>query len=191
MIGFFEAFNDPSGHTFSEIFIKAVIKFKIMLHAYLIAGVAACALGVKVIYNLSGKYFRTRCAYLLRSKKAAFNAFETLTSRYEGLCVCRALPNGKKYKNTLILDENGIAANDLEKLLHYINGFIRSGKKVVLLDCMDYFIRENDFEEAVRFLHSLKDQIALNESILLTTFDLKALSKREQCFIKQEMDKIM
>jgi len=147
--------------------------------------------GCKGHIHLSGKYFRTRCAYLLRSKKAAFNAFETLTSRYEGLCVCRALPNGKKYKNTLILDENGIAANDLEKLLHYINGFIRSGKKVVLLDCMDYFIRENDFEEAVRFLHSLKDQIALNESILLTTFDLKALSKREQCFIKQEMDKIM
>ncbi len=162
-----------------------------MLHAYLIAGVVACALGVRAIYNLNGKYFRTKCAYLLRSRKAAFDAFEKLTSGYEGLCVSRALPNGKKYKNTLILDENGISAHDLEKLLHFITNFIKPGEKVVLLDCLDYFIEENNFENAIKFLHSLGDQVALNDAILLTTLDLSSLSKREQSFVKGEMDKVI
>lgn len=162
-----------------------------MLHAYLIAGVIACALGVKALYRRNGKEFRTRCTYLLRKKKTAFEAFEKLASRYEGLCVTRALPNGEEYENTLLLDENGISAHDLEKLLHFISGFIKPGNRVVLLDCMDHFIRENNFEEAVKFLHSLKDQVALNQAILLTTLDLSVLSKREQCLIKQEMDEFM
>jgi hypothetical protein len=161
-----------------------------MLHALLIAGVVACALGVKALYKETGSQFRTRCAYLLRKKKAAFEAFEKLTSGYEGLCVCRALPNGKEYTNTLILDENGISSHDLEKLLCFISSFIKPGKRVVLLDCLDYFFKENDFEEAIKFLHSLNDQIILNHSILLTTLDLKAFSKREQSFIRKEMDKV-
>lgn len=161
-----------------------------MLHAYLIAGALACALGVKVILMEKDIEFRTQCAYLLKERKAAFNAFEDLTSKYEGLCVCRALPNGKRYQNTLILDENGISSHDLEKLLHFINNFIKPGKRVVLLDCMDYFITENNFEEAVKFLHSVRDQIALNESILLTTLDFDAIPKRKRCFIRQEMDHI-
>jgi hypothetical protein len=161
-----------------------------MLHAYLIAGAIACALGVKAIYK-DGKNFRTRCTYLLGKRKAALSAFEKLTSGHEGLYVTRALPNGKKYKNTLLLDENGIKAHDLEKLLHYVKKFISPGNRVVLLDCLDYFIEENDFGEAVKFLHSLRDQVVLNDAILLTTLDLKALSKQEQSFIKQEMDRLM
>ncbi len=186
----FEEFNYSLRHPSSETFIKAVIKFLLMLHAFLIAGVVACALGVRTIFQ-NGRTFRTKCAYLLRSRKAAYDAFEKLTSGYEGLCVSRALPNGKKYKNTLILDEKGISAHDLEKLLHFVNNFIKPGKRVVLLDCMDYFIKENNFKEAVQFLHSLRDQVALNDAILLTTLDLGALSKREQCFLKREMDRVM
>jgi len=162
-----------------------------MLHAGLIAGAIACALGVKALYKKSEKEFRTRCTYLLKKKKAAFSAFEDLTSRYEGLCVTRALPNGEEYKNTLLLDENGISAYDLEKLLHHITNFMKPGNRVVLLDCLDHFIKENDFEEAVKFFHSLRDQVVLNQAILLTTLDLKALSKREQSFIKQEIDGLM
>ncbi|MBU7023860.1 MAG: DUF835 domain-containing protein [Theionarchaea archaeon] len=162
-----------------------------MLHAFLIGGVVACVLGVKVFYRENGSTFRMRCAYLLRKKKAAYDAFERLTSGNEGLCVCRALPSGKEYENTLILDENGISSHDLEKLLHFINGFIKPGNRVVLLDCLDYFIEENNFEEAVKFLHSLKDQVALNQSMLLTTLDLGAYSRREQSFIKREMDKVI
>lgn len=161
-----------------------------MLHAYLIAGVIACALGVKAIHK-DGKNFRIRCTYLLKKKKTALAAFEKLISGHEGLYVSRALPDGKKYKNVLLLDENGITAHDLEKLLHFIKDFIKPGNRVVLLDCMDYFIKENDFGEAVKFLHSLKDQIVLNKAILLTTFDLKTLSKQEQSFIKREMDRLM
>jgi hypothetical protein len=162
-----------------------------MLHAYLIAGAIACALGVKALLRNNGKKFRIKCAYLLRKRKAAYNAFEVLTSRREGLCVCRALPNGKEYQNTLILDENGITSHDLEKLLHYINNFIKAKNRVVLLDCMDHFIKENSFEEAVKFLHSLKDQIILNDSILLTTLELNACSRIEKSFVEQEMDKII
>ncbi|MBU6996881.1 MAG: DUF835 domain-containing protein [Theionarchaea archaeon] len=167
------------------------VKENTMLHALLIGGVVACVLGVKVLYRENGTTFRMRYAYLLRKRKAAYDAFEKLTSGYEGLCVCRAPPNGKTYQNTLILDENGISSHDLEKLLHFINGFVKPGNRVVLLDCLDYFIEENDFEEAVRFLHSLKDQIALNQSILLATLDLGKYHKREQSFIKREMDRIM
>lgn len=162
-----------------------------MLHAYLIAGVIACALGVRIVRRGNGKNFRTTCTYLLKKRKTAFEAFEKLTSKYEGLCVSRALPEGKEYENTLLLDENGISAHDLEKLFYFIKDFIRPGKRVVLLDCMDYFIKENNFEEAVKFLHSLKDQVVLNESILLTTLNLRGLSKQQQSFIKQEMDELM
>ncbi|MBU7038177.1 MAG: DUF835 domain-containing protein [Theionarchaea archaeon] len=162
-----------------------------MLHAFLIGGVVACALGVKVLYRENGSTFRMRCAYLLRKKKAAYDAFERLLSGHEGLCVCRALPSGKEFENTLILDENGISSRDLEKLLHFINEFIKPGNRVVLLDCLDYFISENDFEEAVKFLHSLRDQVALSQSMLLTTLDLGRYPKREQSFIKREMDKII
>jgi len=162
-----------------------------MLHAYLIAGVIACALGVKALYRKNGEEFRTRCTYLLKKRKAALAAFERLTSGYEGLCVTRALPDGKKFENTLILDENGISAYDLEKLLHYIGNFIKPGNRVVLLDCLDYFISENDFEEAIKFLHSLNDQVALQEAILLTTLDLNALPKQKQSLIKQEVDGLM
>lgn len=163
-----------------------------MLHAHLIVGVSACALvGVKTIFKQNGNHFRIKCAYLLRKRKAAFDVFERLTSGYEGLCVSRALPHGKEYQNTLLLDANGITAQDVEKLLHFINNFIKPGNRVVLLDCLDFFIKENGFEEGVKFLHSLKDQIVLNDSILLTTLDLDALPKREQCYIKQEMDDFM
>ncbi len=161
----------------------------IMLHAYLTAGVIACALGVEIAFRENGKNFRTRCTYLLKRKKA-FTAFEKLSSGHEGLCVTRALPDGKEYQNTLFLDEKGISAHDLEKLLHLIRDFIRPGNRVVLLDCLDYFIRENNFEEAVKFLHSLRDQVILNDAILLTALDLGELSKQERSFIRQEMDEI-
>ncbi|MGD2072497.1 MAG: DUF835 domain-containing protein [Candidatus Thorarchaeota archaeon] len=163
-----------------------------MLHAYLIVGVIACALGVKVcIYRENGTHFRTRCAYLLKRKKAAVAAFEKVLTKKEGLCIARALPPGKQYDNTLLLDENGISAHELEKILHYINRFIQSGDKVILLDCMEYLISENGFEETAKFLHSLKDQIVLHRAILLTTLDLDILTRREQSYVKREMDRLM
>ncbi|MBU7031116.1 MAG: DUF835 domain-containing protein, partial [Theionarchaea archaeon] len=162
-----------------------------MLHAYLIAGVIACALGVKVIHRENGTNFRTRCAYLLKRKKAAIAAFEKLLTMKEGLCITRALPPDKRYHNILLLDENGISAHDLERVLHHIIGFIKSGDRVVLLECMEYLISENGFEETVKFLHSLKDQVILHQAILLTTLDLNTLSRREQGYVKREMDKLM
>jgi hypothetical protein len=162
-----------------------------MLHAYLVAGVIACALGVKVIYRENGTNFRTRCAYLLKKKKTAVVAFEKLLTTREGLYVARALPPDKQYSNILLLDENGVSAHDLEKVLHHIIGFIKSGNRVVLLDCMEYLLSENGFEETVKFLHSLKDQIVLHQAILLTTLNLDTLSRREQSYVKREMDKLM
>jgi len=177
---------------FYERFIRLIPSVQIMLHAYLIAGVIACALGVKVcIYRENGTNFRTRCAYLLKRKKAAEAAFEKLLRKKEGLCIARALPPGREYDNTLLLDENGISAHDLEKILHHINRFIRPGNKVILLDCLEHLISENGFDETVKFLHSLKDQVVLHQAILLTTMDLDALSRREQSYVRREMDKLM
>lgn len=162
-----------------------------MLHAYLIAGGFACALVGVSLFNHSGNHFRTKCAYLLRKRKAAFEAFERLTTGYEGLCVCQALPPGKNYANTLFLDGNGLSSHDLEKLICFINNFIKPGKRVVLFDGLDYLIKENTFEEGVKFLHLLKDQVVLHEAILLTTLDLDSFSKREQSFIRQTMDELI
>lgn len=188
---YFSSTGKRFGRRSSEIFIRVAVTVNTMLHAYLVVGVMACVLGVKTLFGKNKKHFRTRCAYLLRKRKAAYSAFEKLISEGEGLCVTQVLPSGKRYPNTLVLGENGISAHDLQKLLHFINNFVKPGRRVVLLDCMDYFIRENDFDEAVKFLHSLKDQIVLSESILLTTLDLHSISKREQSFIKREMDTII
>jgi len=142
-------------------------------------------------------------SYVLKTKdaKKAYDTYIRLTKDrvQKGMVISRVFPErlSQKYTldNTTFLwlsyekTENSIDPSDLDKLEFLIHEFVSSRKgAVILLDGVEYLILQNSFENTLKFLQSLNDQIILNGAALVMPLDPASLEKKELSLLERELE---
>jgi isoleucyl-tRNA synthetase len=139
--------------------------------------------------------------YLIKEErtKHSYEMFEkAINSGMKGFCVTRNYPLKIKAKHDLkdtpmlwlssIGKENSLRPKDLEKLSFSLDQFISHESGIILLDGLEYLITNNNFLTVLRFLQSLRDQVAVNNSILLLALNPSTLEPSELNLLEKEVD---
>ncbi len=78
------------------------------------------------------------------------------------------------------------APNDLSGLAEKIKAFADSKDKIVMLDCLDYLITQNDYKEVLRFVQLMSEHISITKGSMLVALDPIALDTRELKLLERE-----
>jgi len=118
-----------------------------------------------------------------------------------GLCVTRDYPEKVKKKYDLediemiwlsnVDREDVIRPKSLEKLSLALENFLARTGGVILLKGMEYLITNNDFRTVLNLVQSIKDQVAVNESILLIPVNPAIVEKYQMDQISGVVDSIL
>ncbi|MFQ6106717.1 MAG: isoleucine--tRNA ligase [Thermoplasmata archaeon] len=118
-----------------------------------------------------------------------------------GYCVTRIYPDKVKEIYGLgdvpilwlsnVGKENSVRPKDLEKLSLSLEQFITKKAGVVLLDGIEYLITNNNFITVLRLIQSLRDQIAINKSILLISVNPSTLDEHQLNLLEREVDSVL
>ncbi len=141
-------------------------------------------------------------SYLVEEDKpeASYNLFlKTLAGGMKGYCVTRNYPAKIRTKFDLkdtpvvwlsnVGRENTIRPKDLEKLSLALEQFLsQPGGGIVLLDGLEYLITNNNFITVLRLIQSLRDQVAINQSILLMAVNRSTLESHQLNLLEREVD---
>ncbi len=141
------------------------------------------------------------CTYLLLEKKSedAFELFKkTMKKGLKGICVTRQYPAKVKSKFGLedvpliwlsnIDRKDAYKPKNLEKLSLELELFLSDGKGVILLEGLEYLISNNDFRTVFHLLQSLKDLVAVTDSILILSASHLTLEKHQIELLEKEVD---
>ncbi len=119
----------------------------------------------------------------------------------KAFCVTRSFPEKIRAKfdlgDTPILwlsnvgKENSIRPKDLEKLSLSFEQFLAEEGVIILLDGIEYLITNNKFITVLRLIQSLRDQVAINRSILLISVNASTLEKNELNLLEREVDLVL
>ncbi len=139
--------------------------------------------------------------YLFEAKRSdkAYEVFlDALREGREGLVISREHPDIVRQKYSLaktpivwLTSHPGserVDPTNLSILQHTVNEFLKRSKEaVILLDGVEYLILNNRMEKVLQVVLTLKDEVAINEGILLLpvdpeTFETRALALLERDF---------
>jgi len=141
-------------------------------------------------------------SYLVEEDKpeTSYNLFVTaLAKGMKGYCITRNYPAKIRSKFDLkdtpviwlsnVGRESTIRPKDLEKLSLSLEQFLsREGGGIVLLDGLEYLITNNNFITVLRLIQSLRDQVAINQSILLMAVNRSTLESHQLNLLEREVD---
>lgn len=75
----------------------------------------------------------------------------------------------------------------IEELFELISEFIKkSDKSVILLDRLDYILRENNFEDVIKKIHALKDLASAHECIIIFSVNPELIEESQLKAIESE-----
>ncbi len=142
--------------------------------------------------------------YLIEEKgaKGSYKLFKEILERVEnGLCVSRDYPDKVKKKHDLqdieiiwlsnVDREDVIRPKSLEKLSLALENFLARKGGVILLNGIEYLITNNDFRTVLHLIQSIKDQVAINESILLIPVNPKVIEENQLDLLDGEVDNLL
>ncbi len=141
-------------------------------------------------------------SYLVEEDKpeASYSLFlNALGKGMKGYCITRNYPAKIRSKFDLketpviwlsnVGRENTIRPKDLEKLSLSLEQFLsQAGGGIVLLDGLEYLITNNNFITVLRLIQSLRDQVAINQSILLMAVNRSTLESHQLNLLEREVD---
>ncbi len=147
--------------------------------------------------------FRSSTYLMIEQKdEKSISIFKSiLDAGMKGMLVTRQYP--EKVKNKYSLDdvkmiwlsnvdrENTVRPKNLEKFSLTIEQFLAKEHGVILLNGMDYLITNNDFRTVLHLIQSLKDQVAINESILIIPVSPTTIEKNQMELLQREVDEIL
>lgn len=141
------------------------------------------------------------CTYLILEKKSnkAFMIFKgMLDEGMKGICVTRQYPAKVKSKfdlNTVpviwlsnIDQKNAYKPKNLEKLSLEMEIFLSKKHGIILLDGLEYLISNNDFRTVFHLIQSIKDQVAVTDSILVLSASPLTLEDNQIELLEKEVD---
>jgi hypothetical protein len=124
-----------------------------------------------------------------------------LTLGYSGLCFSDSEPKlvADKWKlNSPIIwvtemnqsNFQTIGPARLSKINATVAEFLKSSveKKIIFLDCMDSLLGHNDFNSLMKFLHLLNEYMAINNSLLVMSWNLRSVSEKNKGYLEREFE---
>ncbi len=118
-----------------------------------------------------------------------------------GLCVTRVYPQKVRERFGIadlpilwlsnVGKEDTVRPKDLEKLSLAIEQFLARGKAVLLVDGIEYLITNNNFLTVLRLLQSARDQVAINNAILLVSVNPSTLESHQLTLLEREVDGVI
>jgi hypothetical protein len=141
-------------------------------------------------------------SYLVEEDKpeTSYTLFiNALKKGMKGYCITRNYPAKIRSKFDLketpviwlsnVGRESTIRPKDLEKLSLSLEEFLsQPGGGIVLLDGLEYLITNNNFITVLRLIQSLRDQVAINQSILLMAVNRSTLETHQLNLLEREVD---
>lgn len=146
--------------------------------------------------------FEPGLSYLVQEDKPqkAYDLLKgAISSGRRCMCVSRDPPQKLMAKHGLPLIQiiwmsntysgQGLPAKNLEELSMYLGKFMGAGEGgLILVDCLEYLISNNNFGIVLKFVQGLKDRIATSKTSILITLNPGTLSSQEFNNILKEMD---
>jgi len=118
-----------------------------------------------------------------------------------GLCVTRVYPQKVREKYRLgdvrvlwlsnVGKDDAVRPKDLEKLSLAIERFLSREKGIVLLDGLEYLITNNNFITVLRLVQAVRDQVAINNAVLLFSVNPSALDTHQLTLLEREVDGVI
>jgi len=140
-------------------------------------------------------------SYLIKDDRSdrSYELFmDQLKKGRRGFCITRNYPVKIRSKFELgdipivwlsnVGKEDSLRPKDLEKLNYSLEQFLTQGQGVVLLDGLEYLITNNNFLTVLRFVQSLRDQVAINNSIMMMVLNPSTLDANELNLLEKEVD---
>src|SRR2546426_1141209 len=87
--------------------------------------------------------------------------------------------------------EDSVRPKDLEKLSLAAEQFLSREKGVVLLDAIEYLVTNNNFLTVLRLVQSIRDQVAVNNGVLLLSVNPSTLDAHQMTLLEREMDQVV
>jgi len=87
--------------------------------------------------------------------------------------------------------EDTIRPKDLEKLSLAAEQFLSREKGVVLLDAVEYLVTNNNFLTVLRLVQSIRDQVAVNNGVLLLSVNPSTLDAHQMTLLEREVDRVI
>ncbi|MDI6887915.1 MAG: DUF835 domain-containing protein [Candidatus Thermoplasmatota archaeon] len=137
-------------------------------------------------------------SYLIEEEEpvTSYQLFSKLLEQCEGLCITRqpidkiAEKYGSKFELywlTKLKAPKVLDPVDLEKLMALLENFLEQGRKVIMLDGIEYLIVQNNYKTILKFVQSLNSVVALKSSVLIIPINPTALEPRELALLEREM----
>jgi len=87
--------------------------------------------------------------------------------------------------------EDTIRPKDLEKLSLAAEQFLSREKGVVLLDAVEYLVTNNNFLTVLRLVQSIRDQVAVNNGVLVLSVNPSTLDAHQMTLLEREVDTVI
>ena len=87
--------------------------------------------------------------------------------------------------------EDTIRPKDLEKLSLATEQFLTRENGVVLLDAVEYLVTNNNFLTVLRLVQSIRDQVAVNNGVLLLSVNPSTLDAHQMTLLEREVDRVI
>jgi len=125
---------------------------------------------------------------------------QKLAEGYGGLCLTRTNPEEVKVRYRLdspIIwltnqkSDEFFSSSNIGILKTKVKNFIKKNEKsVVLLDRIDYLINIHGFNEVIKLVYSLSDDVLVNNSILMLNVNPETLTSHQLSLLEQELKEI-
>jgi tetratricopeptide (TPR) repeat protein len=148
----------------------------------------------------AGTYISGNFLFKGNKIEKSYKIFKELTQQdRKGLLISRTHPEeiDEKYqlKNTKLYwltkskaKIDSLEPSQIEKIRWLIKDFVYENKNgVILLDGLEYLILQNNFENVLKFVELLKDDIAINDAILILPIDPATLETKQLALLERYM----
>ncbi len=152
----------------------------------------------------NNKDIKPGTAYLVKEEKPtrSYEIFYNITAAgMRGLCVTREFPEKLKmkygFKNVELIwlsnigKEGAVRPKDLEKLSLIMEQFLSGGHGIILLDGFEYLVTNNTFITILKLIQSIKDQIAIYNSIFVMPISPSTFDTAQLTLLEREVDEIL
>ncbi len=126
---------------------------------------------------------------------------ESIDEGIPGFCVTRTFPEKIRERYQLgdtpilwlsnVAKEDAVRPKDLEKLSLSLEEFLSSQGGIILLDGIEYLITNNNFITVLKLIQSLRDQVAINRSIMLLSVNPSTMDDYQINLLRREVDSVI
>ena len=119
----------------------------------------------------------------------------------KGLCITRVFPAKVRERFAApdlpilwlsnVGKEDAVRPKDLEKLSLSVEQFLAREKGVVLMDGIEYLVTNNNFLTVLRLLQSIRDQVAINNAVLLLSVNPSTFEAHQLTLLEREVDQVI